>query len=403
MPAAVAFRRLQAITHELACHYAELRAVKDRRALERGALWRRIRAEVERVTSAVEQGDAEPAPELAAPRASRVRAAAWNVQRGRRYDAILGALRDDPVLRDADLVLLSEIDCGLGRSGNRNVARDLAEALGRSYVFAPSYLTLQDDWGENRAGAANTTALAGTAILSRLAIRRAENVDMPALRDKFSSSERRLGNKRALLVEVDAPSGPLLVGACHLDSNASPHQRAQQLAALLDRISAGAGGHAVPALVGGDFNSSTHDLSSALASVRDVVGKLLSRGVRRSIDGYMQPATCGEQPLFGLLHARGFAVEGFNDTQPTYRYDFNDPYALQKLRRVGGPPLVALIRWLLRRWNQCLPARLDWFAGRSARAISATVVEPRDSDGRPVSDHAAVVCDLQPFAAVAGS
>ena len=394
----MAFRRLQAITHELASHYAELRAVKNRRALEQSALWQRIRAEVERVTSAVEQGDAEPEP--GAPRARPVRAAAWNIQRGTRYDAILGALRDDPVLREVDLMLLSEIDCGLGRSGNRNVPRELAEALGRSYAFAPSYLTLQDDWGENRAGAANTTALAGMAILSRLPIRRAENVDLPALRDKFSSSERRLGNKHALLVEVDTPTGPLLVGACHLDSNASPRQRAQQLAALLDRMPGGAGAGLpadnVPAIVGGDFNSSTHDLSSVLASVRDVVRKVLTAGVRRSIDGYMQPARCGEQPLFGLLEARGFTVDGFNDARPTYRYDFNDPYALQKLRRVGGPPLVSLVRWLLRRWNQCLPARLDWFAGRATRALSATVVEPRGSDGLPVSDHAAVVCDLEP-------
>jgi endonuclease/exonuclease/phosphatase family metal-dependent hydrolase len=381
----VAFRRLQAITHDLAGHYAELRAVKNRRALERSALWQNIRAEVERVTSAVEQGDAAPA----ARGDGQVRAAAWNVQRGTRYGAILAALRDDPVLREADLVLLSEIDCGLGRSGNRNVARELADALGRSYVFAPSYLTLQDDWGENQSGAANTTALAGTAILSRLAIRRAENVDMPALRDKFSSSERRLGNKRALLIEVDAPAGPLLVGACHLDSNASPRQRARQLAALLDRMPGGA-----PAIVGGDFNSSTHDLSSLLASLRDVVRKLLTTGVRRSIDGYMRPAASGEQPLFELLAGRGFAVDGFNDGQPTYRYDFNDPYALQKLRRAGGPPLVALVRWLLRRRNHCLPARLDWFAGRGARAISATVVDPRDADGHAVSDHSAVVCDL---------
>jgi hypothetical protein len=43
-----------------------------------------------------------------------------------------------------------------------------------------------------------------------------------------------------------------------------------------------------------------------------------------------------------------------------------------------------------------LPARLDWFAGRGARALSATVVDPRDADGRAVSDHSAVVCDLGP-------
>jgi len=384
----VAFLRLQAIEHQLAVHYPALRAFANRRALERSELWRGIRGEVERVTTGVEQGDAEPA--LAAGRPLRL--VAWNVQRGACFEPILGALRDHPVLAKADFLLLSEIDCGLGRSGNRNVARDLAEALGLSYAFAPSYLTLGDDWGENRAGLANTTALAGTAILTRARIRRAANVDLPALRDKFSSSERRLGNKRALLVEVDAglPDGPLLVGACHLDSNASPAQRARQLAALLDGMPAGR-----PAVVGGDFNCSTHDLSSPLAVLRDALGKLIRRGLRRTIDGYMRPEDGAERPLFDLLRARGFAVDGFNDrARPTYRYDFNDPYALQKIRRAGGPPLVALVRRLVRRWDHCLPARLDWFAARGLRATAATVVDPRDAAGGAISDHAAVVCDL---------
>ena len=384
----VAFRRLQPIEHQLAPHYAALRAFANRRALERSELWGRIRGEVERVTTAVEQGDAEVASLAGRP----LRFVAWNVQRGARFDSILGALRDDPGLAAADFVLLSEIDCGLGRSANRNVARELAQALGMSYAFAPSYLTLGDDWGENRAGLANTSALAGTAILTRARIVRAENVDMPALRDKFSSSERRLGWKRALLIEADAglPAGPLLVGACHLDSNASPADRARQLAALLDRMPG-----AQPAVVGGDFNCSTHDLSSPLAVLRDALAKLIRRGLRRTIDGYMRPQDGGERPLFELLRARGFAIDGFNDPAlATYHYDFNDPYALQKIRRTGGPLLVALVRWLSRRWGHCLPARLDWFAARGLRAAvtAAMVVDPRDAAGRSVSDHAAVAC-----------
>jgi endonuclease/exonuclease/phosphatase family metal-dependent hydrolase len=383
----VAFRRLQPIEHELAPHYGALRAFANRRALERSELWRRISGEVERVTTTVERGDAEPRLTAGRP----LRFVAWNVQRGACFDPILGALRDDPVLAGADFVLLSEIDSGLGRSANRNVARELAQGLGMSYAFAPSYLTLGDDWGENRAGLANTTALAGTAILTRAPIVRAENVELPALRDKFSSSERRLGNKRALLVEADAglPGGPLLVGACHLDSNASPADRARQLAALLARMRG-----TQPAVVGGDFNCSTHDLSSPLAVLRDALVKLIRRGLRRTIDGYMRPQDGAERPLFDLLRARDFAIDGFNDPAlPTYRYDFNDPYALQKLRRTGGLPLIALVRWLSRRWDHCLPARLDWFAARSLRAAGATVVDPHDAAGRAVSDHAAVACD----------
>ena len=384
------FRRLSPIEHDLGPCYAELRAIANRRALERSDLWRRIHADVERVTSAVEQGDHEAARALG----PRLRFVAWNVQRGARFDALAGALRGDPILSRADVVLLTEIDCGLGRSANRNVARELADALGMSYVFGPSYLTLGDDWGENQTGAANTLALAGTAILTRGSIVHAENVDLPELRDKFSSSERRLGKKRALLVDVEHAAGRLRVGACHLDSNASPGQRARQLRALLDRIDAGS--PASPAILGGDFNSSTHDLSSPLAMVRDLVGKLVLRGFRRSIDGYMRPDELDEKPLFELLAARGFSADRFNDrTRGSYRFDFNDPYACQKLRRIGGPGLVWLVRRITRRWNACLPARLDWFAARGLRALDATVVDPRDAAGQAVSDHAAVVCDAE--------
>ncbi len=382
----MAFLRLQPIEHDLARHYPALRAMRDRRALERSALWPRIRDEVERVTTGVERGDHAPRP---AARAGTLRLVAWNIQRGARFDAILGALRDDPILSMADVLLLSEIDCGLGRSHNRNVARDLASALGMSYVFGPSYLALEDDWGENRAGATNTSALAGTAIFSRAALLRAENVDLPELRDKFSSSERRLGRKRAVLVEIETLSGPFVVAACHFDSNASPRQRASQLGAVLHRAEG-----SLPAIVGGDFNCSTHDLSSSLALARDVLGKLALSGLRRTIDAYMMPDLGGERPLFDLLAARGYTVDGFNDRRlATYHYDFNDPYAVEKLRRSGGRVLVWIVRRMLRRWHARLPARLDWFAGKGLRPVWATVVNPRDAEGHPVSDHAAIVCD----------
>jgi endonuclease/exonuclease/phosphatase family metal-dependent hydrolase len=298
-----------------------------------------------------------------------------------------------PSFAGTDLLLLSEVDVGLGRSSNRNVARELAEALGMSYAFGVSYLALTDDFGDEAAGRENTLALSGAAILSRHPIVRVENVDLPELRDKFHSSEKRLGKKRALLAEIALADGPLVVAACHLDSNASPAQRARQLAGVLDSVDRSGVSRA---LVGGDFNTSTYDVSSTLALARDLLHKLLVTGFRATIDQYLTPEKRYERPVFELLRARDFVVEGFNDRGTgTYFYDLTDPYILDRSQKLVGRALTRLLVRLLRPWNGCVPARLDWFAGRNVTPVAAAVERPRAAaDGRPLSDHSAVVVDV---------
>jgi endonuclease/exonuclease/phosphatase family metal-dependent hydrolase len=393
----MSFGRVESLQHEIHAHYRALRAIRTRKALEGSALWAEIGDEVRRVLGGVERGDRAPLPTpppaaIPAPRAPTLRAVAWNVQRGARLDDLRRAVVAPP-FAGADLFLLSEVDVGLGRSGNRNVARELAEALGMSYAFGVSYLALTDDFGDDAAGLENTLALSGAAVISRHPIGRVENVDLPEIRDKFHSSEKRLGKKRALLAEIDLPGGPLAVAACHLDSNASPAQRARQLAGVLDSVDRSG----VPrALVGGDFNTSTYDLSSTLALARDLLHKLLVTGFRATVDQYLTPEKRYERPVFDLLRARNFTVDGFNDrARGTYFYDLTDPYVLDRSRKLVGGALTRLLVRLLRPWNGCVPARLDWFAGRNVTPVAATVERPRAAaDGRPLSDHAAVIVDV---------
>lgn len=393
MPATMSFSRVEALRHELQAHYRALRAIRSRKALEASALWAAIGREVTRVLEGVERGDRAPLSPAAGPalRGRALRAVAWNIQRGARLDDLRRAVAAPP-FSEADVLLLSEVDVGLGRSGNRNVARELAEALGMSYAFGVSYLALSDDFGENPAGVENTLALSGAAVLSRYPIGRVENVDLPELRDKFTSSEKRLGKKRALQAEIALPDGPLVVAACHLDSNASPAQRALQLGAVLDSIDRSG----VPrALVGGDFNTTTYDLSSTLALARDLLHKLLVTGFRATVDQYLTPEKRYERPVFELLRARAFAVDGFNDRGAgTCFYDLTDPYALDRTQKLVGRALTRLLVRLLRPWNGCVPARLDWFAGRNVTPVAATVERPRAADGRPLSDHSAVLVDV---------
>jgi len=367
-----------------------LRAIKTRKALVRSELWKRIGAEVERVCSAVELR-----PHAGArPLGETVRVAAWNIQRGRRFGELVRALREEPALAAADVLLLAEVDCGMARSANRHVARELAEALGMSYAFGVSYLVLEDDWGESVDGVGNELALAGTAVLSRAPIEAVENVDVPELRDKFSSSEKRLGKKRALLCRI-AGARPLTVAACHLDSNASPAGRARQLEAIVaagERMAGGSDGDAGALLVGGDLNTTTYDLAGALPLARNLLHKLVVTGFDETIRHYMTPERRYERPVFDVLRAHGLRVDGFNDrANGTLHFDVNDEYALQKTRRLVGAPLTRLLVRKLRPWNGRVPARLDWFAGRAVTPVAAATIDPRPA----ASDHAAIVVDLR--------
>lgn len=387
-----AFSRLLPLHHELSVHYEALRAIRSRRELQRSPLYAQIRSELDRVLCGVERGEQKsPRPPA---HSDRLRVVAWNIQRGRRLSELQQALREEPTLRDADVVLLSEVDCGMGRSGNRNVARELAAGLGMHYAFAVSYLVLGDDFLENPEGTPNTLALAGAAVLSRWPLGQVINVNLPELRDKFSSRrEKRLGNKRALLAEVRLPEGPLWCAGCHLDSNASPAQRAQQLEALLRQTEA-LGLERV--ILGGDWNTTTYDASGPLPLMRDLLHKLLFTGFVATVNGYMTPEHSYEQPVFAALHRHGFATARFNDrARGTYTYDVMSPYAVAKLQSKVGRLLTRWLQRRLRPWNGVVPARLDWFAGRGVSPIAAAVIDARDAEAVPLSDHAAISVDLE--------
>lgn len=386
------------LTHDLARHYDALRALRNRRQLLKSPLYADIKDELARVLSGVERG-VHPHPQPpAATDGKPVRVVAWNIQRGQHFDGLLAALRDRPELAQVDVLLLSEVDCGMGRSGNRHVAAELASALGMHYAFGVSYLVLGDDFLENPEGRPNTQALAGAAVLSRWPLGRVENVDMPELRDKFSSRrEKRLGKKRALLAEVLLPEGPLVCAACHLDSNAGPRGRARQLETLLTRALAFAasGEGDSRLLIGGDLNTTTYDASSPLALLRDLLHKLFFTGFNRTVEGYMCPELGYDRPLFDVLARYGFSIEDFNDRSlGTYWYDVMSPYAVQKLHSKVGRWPTALLQRRLRPWNGVVPARLDWFAGRGIRPVGSAVIDLRRQGEPPISDHSPISVDI---------
>ena len=119
------------LTHDLRANLDYLAAIDRRRTLERDTRYRRLRPELDRVLNGFEWSLSERPP----AQDGRLRAVAWNVERGKRFSGVMTTLTGHPELRGADLVLLNEVDIGMGRSGNLNIPRELARALGHDYVY----------------------------------------------------------------------------------------------------------------------------------------------------------------------------------------------------------------------------------------------------------------------------
>lgn len=381
------------IDHALGEELDRWSTLQSRAAIERDPGYRRHRAQVQALLHGF-QWDLRAATATTAARPGRLRVGAWNVERGKRWPALCGVLREHPGLADLDVLLLTEVDHGMGRSGNRDVAGQLGQHLGMGHVFAPSHLVLSPgDHAEQHHGVPNTLALHGSALLTRFPVRRVLGVGLPEYGDKLHALERRLGSKRAVLAELDAPGGVLTVALVHLDPFSSPTHRARQMRRVVESLRELDGRRVI---LGGDFNTNTYDLGSPARLLVNLGGKLLRYGFAGTVAQYMMPEQRLERPVFDVLAGAGLSIDGFVDPDTdTIRFDLNDPEYLDKAQRMLPRPLF---QWLQRRiepWNGAVPMRMDWLAGRGLRPTAAwTVTRPRHR-GEHVSDHDPIGVELE--------
>jgi endonuclease/exonuclease/phosphatase family metal-dependent hydrolase len=386
---------------------ARIRAIKRRRAFDVSDVYRELKDAVEEHTFAMEYRR----PKAPAPRPERrfLRVVTWNVERGNRLDGLKAFIASRPEFTSADVVLLNEVDIGMARSGNRNVAAEIAELLGFEHVFGNSYLCLSH--GDVRDGVHevdNESSMHGNAVLSRYPILRAENFSIAVTKDKFESSERRLGHKKALWAEVDTPLGRLPVVAIHLDPIAAPEQRRDQMRDALAVVERRELGPRV--LMGGDFNTTTYDVRGVLYIGLNLLKKFLRGGFPHAIEHYMRPQELYERGIFEELSAHGFTWESYNAMdRPTFRYEVgsfdSESQVLDHLPAVA----VKLLRYKLRPWNGVAPMKIDWFAARGLsavkegeledpdgrRSLSPTVIQKPRWEGVRLSDHDPMVVDIR--------
>ncbi|MGH7742173.1 MAG: endonuclease/exonuclease/phosphatase family protein, partial [Candidatus Eiseniibacteriota bacterium] len=241
--------RDRALLEECQTLQAALRTHASLAQLRRASDWPSIERRLEAVLSSVRLTPG--AEDTRKPPGRRVRAVHWNIEHGNQYQAIETTLRTHPLLMAADLVLLNEVDLGMARSGNRDVAADLAASLGMHAAFAPLFLETtigRDDDAVTAGRAENQEALFGLAILSRHPIRAARIVPLPSPLEIHFDRERMWGRHAALVAAIERPDAPFTAVSAHLEVLRTREHRAAEMRVLLVAL-AGAGG---PVLLAGD-------------------------------------------------------------------------------------------------------------------------------------------------------
>lgn len=167
----------------------------------------------------------------------------WNIERGVQFDRILTTLQG----LDADIVVLQEVDMFSRRSGWRDVAQDLADALGMNWQCAGEFQEI----GESRRG---VPALTGQAVLSRYPMENAAVIPFKAqaslFRWRLNPFQPRRGGRMAFRVRTAG----ILVYNVHLESVGNDTLRRRQLDEILADQPRDVLG-AMPMIVAGDFNN----------------------------------------------------------------------------------------------------------------------------------------------------
>jgi endonuclease/exonuclease/phosphatase family metal-dependent hydrolase len=356
------------------------------RQLEESSIYRRLQPEIEQVLDHVWQENLT----LTTPehRPDEIRAVAWNIERGIRIDAITSILGDHPELRSADVLLMSELDWGMARTENRFIARDIASALGLNYAFAPCYVALTKGVGvEKDVDGENAESLHGNALFSRYPLLRVHSLSLPNGKDKMKGAEKRIGSQRAVIADVQHPSGGFRAVSLHLDAHSSQRHRQLQMRRVLthlDNLNP-----KLPVLIGGDWNTTTHDASRALYSILGYFRRVVM-GVRHVVkDHYPYPERWFERRLFRELQRHDYDYRNLNTPgECTLHYSVRDIAANLNMGEWVPQWCFWFINWALERTGGRCSMKLDWFAGKDLSPQGPAVAVPELAhEGRPVSDH----------------
>lgn len=384
------------LDHELNQYFPELLKFESTAEMEASALWRKIRDEAHRILNAVVVEElSQKSTEQVGP---VIKALAWNIERGNRYKGIVESLKNHEQLKDKDILLLTELDHGMARSGNRFVAQDIAQELGLNYAFAPVYVALQKGSGvESEMEGENTLSIHGLSMFSRFPMKNVHAVPLPNGKDKMWGKEKRLGWLRALFADIEHPAGTFRAVTVHLDAHCSRAHRRMQMKIILDHLDTLS---PLPTIIGGDWNTTTFNSQS---STRAIMGywRRVFMGPKNVAKNHLpNPERYFERNLFNDLERRGYDFRSFNEVGVgTLHYHVGSIEKNTNLRDWVPEWCFPFIFWAAGRVGGVVHGRLDWFTGKGISIAPGTkpqtIGDLIDDENVPLSDHDAIAVDFR--------
>lgn len=281
-------------------------------------------------------------PSSSAPLAFPFTVAAWNLERclfASESAAHLAATA-------APVVLLSEMDNGMARTGQRHPTAEVSATLRMQYAYGVEFIELglgSDTELEFCKDDFNAKGFHGNALMAAVPLGRPFMLRFWGERLWFmdGGDQPRVGERFAIGAVIETEAGPFVAVSTHLESATTAPYRERQVKELIDALDEAF--PAIPVLIGGDLNTGNH-----------AGGDFEAEG------------------LFAMSAARGFT-------------------------RHGGPiELMTTRPSLITRWPE-RAMKLDWFLTRGLKIGESRIIPSLDADGRPLSDHDLVTCVVEGF------
>jgi hypothetical protein len=143
-----------------------------------------------------------------------------NAERGRWW------LESSTLVKDADIIILNEMDIGMARSDNQHTTRLMAHHLGMNYAWGLEFVELtpgNEDDRENAHGIPDFYGLHGNAFLTKCVISDAiifrnkigPYFDSKANRVNANGFEKRLGGRMGMLGRIIVDGKEIVIGSIH--------------------------------------------------------------------------------------------------------------------------------------------------------------------------------------------